>query len=303
MRLSVIGGEGQVARSLREAAAGDADIVFGRGARPELDLQRPGSIAQRSPHFRPDVVVNAAAYTAVDQAEDEPDRLSRSTATAPARSRGGGRAPACRSSTSRPTTCSTARKPDAYVETDPVAPLGVYGPSKLAGEQAVAAANPRHIVLRTAWVYSPVRQQFRQDHAAAGRRARPSCGSSTTSSAARPRAAISPTAILAIAERAAGDAGDAEYARRLPLGRRRARPPGTASPRPSSPARRREAAGRPRSSRSPPPTIRRRRARPANSRLDCRELRASSASAADRGSVAGDLRRSLLATVAVGGMP
>jgi dTDP-4-dehydrorhamnose reductase len=73
MRLYVIGGQGQVARSLREAAIGDQDIVFGYGQRPDIDLLRPASIAQALVEFRPDLVVNPAAYTAVDKAESEPD--------------------------------------------------------------------------------------------------------------------------------------------------------------------------------------------------------------------------------------
>ena len=69
MRLYVIGGEGQVARSLREAAAADNTIVFGYSRRAEVDLLRPSSIRNALADFRPDVVINPAAYTAVDKAE------------------------------------------------------------------------------------------------------------------------------------------------------------------------------------------------------------------------------------------
>ena len=68
MRLYVIGSEGQVARSLREAAALDRSIVFG------YDLLHPSSVEKAIADFRPDVVVNPAAYTAVDKAESEPDQ-------------------------------------------------------------------------------------------------------------------------------------------------------------------------------------------------------------------------------------
>ena len=91
MRLYVIGGEGQVARSLREAAALDKNIVFGYGARPEVDLLHPSSIEKAIADFRPDVVINPAAYTAVDKAESEPDQafaLNRDGARAAAASGG-----------------------------------------------------------------------------------------------------------------------------------------------------------------------------------------------------------------------
>jgi dTDP-4-dehydrorhamnose reductase len=74
MRLYVIGGQGQVARSLREAATRDKDIVFGCAQRHDVDLLRPESVAQALAEFRPDIVVNPAAYTAVDKAESEPDQ-------------------------------------------------------------------------------------------------------------------------------------------------------------------------------------------------------------------------------------
>src|SRR5450432_1029094 len=74
MRIYVIGGQGQVGRSLREAAARDSDIVLGCGERPDVDLLRPASVAEALGKFRPDIVVNPAAYTAVDKAESEPDQ-------------------------------------------------------------------------------------------------------------------------------------------------------------------------------------------------------------------------------------
>ena len=160
MRVYVIGGEGQVARALREAAAGREDIVFGSSSRVEVDLLNTASIDRALDAFRPDVVVNPAAYTAVDKAESEPEQAyaingAGAGAVATAAARHG--APIIHFSTDY---VYDGRKPDAYVESDPVAPQGVYGASKLAGERAVAAANPHHVVLRTAWVYAPFGANF-----------------------------------------------------------------------------------------------------------------------------------------------
>jgi dTDP-4-dehydrorhamnose reductase len=160
MRLYVIGGEGQVARSLREAAAGRSDIVLGHSQRGEVDLLQPASIEQAMADFRPDVVINPAAYTAVDKAEAEPEQafaINRDGAGAVAAAAAKFGAPVIHISTDY---VYDGRKDSAYVESDPVAPQGVYGQSKLAGEQAVAAANPRHVVLRTAWVYAPFGGNF-----------------------------------------------------------------------------------------------------------------------------------------------
>lgn len=160
MRLYVIGGEGQVARALREAAAGRADIVFGSSSRAEVDLLKPASIAAALAAFHPDVVVNPAAYTAVDKAESEPEQafaINRDGAGAVAAAAAAHGAPVIHFSTDY---VYDGTKPSAYVEADPVAPQGVYGASKLAGEQAVAAANPKHVVLRTAWVYAPFGANF-----------------------------------------------------------------------------------------------------------------------------------------------
>jgi dTDP-4-dehydrorhamnose reductase len=160
MRLYVIGGEGQVARALREAATGRDDIVFGCSSRAEVDLLNPASIDRALADFRPDVVVNPAAYTAVDKAESEPEQafaINRDGAKAVAAAAAKCGAPVIHFSTDY---VYDGRKVGAYLESDPVAPQGVYGRSKLAGEQAVAAANLRHVVLRTSWVYAPFGSNF-----------------------------------------------------------------------------------------------------------------------------------------------
>lgn len=160
MRIYVIGGEGQVARSLREAAAADKEIEFGFGRRPDVDLLNAVSIQRAIAAFRPDVVVNPAAYTAVDKAESEPDlafALNRNGAGLVAAAAADQRIPVIHLSTDY---VFDGMKTGAYVESDPVNPQSVYGRSKLAGELAVAAANPRHVILRTSWLYAPFGGNF-----------------------------------------------------------------------------------------------------------------------------------------------
>ena len=160
MRLYVIGGRGQIARSLREAAFGCGDTVLGYSERPLVDLSRPESVAKAMAEFGPDIVVNPAAYTAVDRAESEPDlafAINRDGAAAVAAAAARLDVPIIQLSTDY---VFDGSKSDPYVEGDAVNPQTVYGASKLAGERAVAKANPRHIVLRTAWVYAPFGQNF-----------------------------------------------------------------------------------------------------------------------------------------------
>ncbi|ETA71972.1 MULTISPECIES: dTDP-4-dehydrorhamnose reductase [Mesorhizobium] len=159
MRLAVTGRDGQVVSSLLEAGqfAGVDVIAIGR---PQLDLANPDTVIEAIAAARPDIVVSAAAYTAVDQAEDEPDLAFRVNAVgagkvAQAAARLG--VPVIHLSTDYVFDGSAS---GAYVETDATAPASVYGASKLAGEQAVAAAGPRHLILRTAWVYSPFGKNF-----------------------------------------------------------------------------------------------------------------------------------------------
>ena len=159
MRLLVTGRDGQVVRSLVERAesAGVTMIACGR---PELDLERPEGVADAILPHRPDIVVSAAAWTAVDQAESEPERAflanesGAGAVAAAARSLG---VPVIHLSTDYVFAGDLDRP---YREDDPTGPTGVYGASKLAGEGAVAAANPDHAILRTAWVHAPEGKNF-----------------------------------------------------------------------------------------------------------------------------------------------
>ena len=160
MKVLVTGREGQVARclALRGEEQSDLELVF--GARPELDLARPETIAPLIQSVRPDIVVSAAAYTAVDQAEDEPGLafgVNGAGAGEVARSAASVGAPIIHLSTDYVFDGLLDRP---YWEDDPTGPQGVYGASKLAGEKAVAASNPLSVILRTAWVYSPFGKNF-----------------------------------------------------------------------------------------------------------------------------------------------
>jgi dTDP-4-dehydrorhamnose reductase len=160
VRLTVTGREGQVAASLLQAGRRHVGVEVIAIGRPQLDLARPDTVIEALAASRPDLVVSAAAYTAVDQAEDEPEIAFAVNAVgagkvAEAAARLG--VPVIHLSTDYVFDGTGA---GAYVETDATAPLSVYGASKLAGEQAVAAANPRHLILRTAWVYSPFGRNF-----------------------------------------------------------------------------------------------------------------------------------------------
>jgi dTDP-4-dehydrorhamnose reductase len=159
IRIAVIGKHGQVARALVEAGtlAGFEVVPLGR---PELDLEAPDTVQPALTAADPDVVVNAAAYTAVDQAEREPVKATavneRGAAIVAAAACALG-VPVIHLSTDY---VFDGTKATPYVEEDPVAPSNVYGVSKFAGEQAVAAATLDHLILRTAWVYAPYGNNF-----------------------------------------------------------------------------------------------------------------------------------------------
>jgi dTDP-4-dehydrorhamnose reductase len=160
VRIYVVGTEGQVARSLREAAAGCADVVIGCAGRFEVDIVRADLVEKALVAFSPDIVINPAAYTAVDRAESEPSlafAVNRDGAGIVAAAAAQLDVPIIHLSTDY---VFDGKKQSPYIETDAVAPNSVYGRSKLAGEHQVAAANRRHLILRTSWVYAPFGNNF-----------------------------------------------------------------------------------------------------------------------------------------------
>lgn len=158
MRMLVTGREGQLARALRAQAGPDLEVIA--LGRPDLDLARPESLAAGVARARPDIVVNAAAYTMVDKAEEEEalaTTINGEAAGALAQAAADLGVPILQISTDY---VFDGTKAAPYVESDPVAPVNAYGRSKLAGERAVAAANPRHAILRTSWVYDGCGKNF-----------------------------------------------------------------------------------------------------------------------------------------------
>lgn len=161
MRILLIGGNGQVGHELRRSLAplGEVITTTRGGVLPDggpceaLDLSIAGDAGRMVERLSPDLVVNAAAWTAVDKAETERDAAFRANAGAveelamACAARG---VPLVHYSTDY-VFDGTGTKP--YLPTDPTAPLGVYGQSKLAGEEAIRRSGARHLILRTAWVY------------------------------------------------------------------------------------------------------------------------------------------------------
>jgi dTDP-4-dehydrorhamnose reductase len=158
----LLGANGQLGRELQRALAPLGTIVATTrsGVLPDgsacevADFDQPGSLTALLDRLRPSVVVNAAAYTAVDRAEEDRDAAFRANAEAP-----GVLAQWCAQAGVPLVHYSTDYVFDGqgtrpYREDDATAPLGVYGASKLAGEDAIRAAGGRHLIFRTAWVYA-----------------------------------------------------------------------------------------------------------------------------------------------------
>ncbi|WP_421423132.1 dTDP-4-dehydrorhamnose reductase [Agrobacterium rosae] len=159
MRIAVTGKHGQVVSSLIERGRFDRVEITALG-RPELDLADPDSIRRSLLDAKADVIVSAAAYTAVDKAETDEANAFDVNARGPlaianfAAEHG---IPLVHISTDY---VFSGEKPTPYTEDDRPSPTSVYGLSKLAGENAVANAGPDHVILRTSWVYSPFGNNF-----------------------------------------------------------------------------------------------------------------------------------------------
>ncbi|MEB0077364.1 dTDP-4-dehydrorhamnose reductase [Pseudomonas sp. CCI3.2] len=152
LRILISGQHGQVSSELQKSLAGLGELrILGRD---QLDLGHPETIRAQVNAWRPDLIINAAAHTAVDQAESEPELAFAINGTAPgvfaeeAKKLG---IPLIHYSTDY---VFDGKKASPYTEQDVPNPLGVYGKSKLVGERAIAAVGGEHLILRTSWVYS-----------------------------------------------------------------------------------------------------------------------------------------------------
>jgi len=154
----IVGNAGQLGRELERSFAGLGPIT---GVdREQVDLADPEQTRALVARFEPGIILNAAAYTAVDRAESEPEINYDLNAVAPrmlaeeARKRG---ALFVHYSTDY---VFNGEKPGAWVESDATGPLNAYGAAKLAGEQAVAKAGGKYLIFRTSWVYGPHGNNF-----------------------------------------------------------------------------------------------------------------------------------------------
>jgi dTDP-4-dehydrorhamnose reductase len=152
MKILLAGRTGQLGSELQRQLAGLGELVA--CDRSMMDLSQPAALPGVVRRHRPDLIINAAAYTAVDRAESEPElafRVNAESVEVLAREARALGALLVHYSTDF-VFDGAAQRP--YRESDPTGPLSVYGASKLAGEQAIAAVGARHLILRTGWLYA-----------------------------------------------------------------------------------------------------------------------------------------------------
>ncbi|MBF6028301.1 dTDP-4-dehydrorhamnose reductase [Pseudomonas sp. P115] len=152
MKILITGQHGQVSQALQQHLSGLGELII--LGRDQLDLANAYQIRQQIRAQRPDLIINAAAHTAVDLAESEPEAAFAINAIAPGILAEEAKAlgiPLIHYSTDY---VFDGSKPAPYIEADSPNPLSVYGRSKLAGEQAIAAVGGEYLILRTSWVYS-----------------------------------------------------------------------------------------------------------------------------------------------------
>lgn len=153
MKIVITGGRGQLGRDCRRVlGAGHTVHAFGSGDLDITDEQQVGNVVRR---LQPDIVINCAAYTAVDACEDDRQRCRLVNGEGPGILAAATAAAGCKLIHVSTDYVFDGRKPlsAAYTEDDPVAPLSAYGASKLAGEEAVRQNSDNHLIIRTAWLY------------------------------------------------------------------------------------------------------------------------------------------------------
>ena len=160
MKILLTGATGQVGHELQRSLQALGQVVAVDRSRMDLsDLDQVRDVVRA---LRPGLIVNPAAYTAVDKAESEPELAHRVNAEAPAVMAAEARLLGAAMVHYSTDYVFDGTKQGAYVETDPTNPINVYGASKLAGEQAIGAAGIAHLILRTSWVYGTRGKNFLQ---------------------------------------------------------------------------------------------------------------------------------------------
>src|SRR5690606_3211407 len=160
MVVAVLGGSGQLGQALKHVAGDADDFTWHFASSSEADITHPDSIATFFDRVKPDFCINAAAYTAVDKAESEPEKAHLINVTAVENV-----ARACADRRIKLIHISTDFVCDGnhnqpYKEDDQPNPQGVYGQTKWEGEKALQSILPEHFIVRTAWVYSEFGHNF-----------------------------------------------------------------------------------------------------------------------------------------------
>ena len=158
MKILLTGANGQLGRCFRDLVS-ETDTVLALGSQ-ELDISNRQAVIETAKQFQPDIIINAAAYTAVDKAESEPERAAAVNSHGPENLALAAKAVGVRLVHVSTDYVFDGTGSTPYLETDAVNPLGVYGQTKLAGELLVRSILPDAIIVRTAWVFSEYGNNF-----------------------------------------------------------------------------------------------------------------------------------------------